>query len=419
MSQQNIDMQPQPRPGWVQRLNQMGRSVGSPKALISLDEKSLLDAAKEATGLEDFGPDEWREPFTILVHDLEQEAQLTLTGRIMARFDVVKSLIVRLQMAETERLQPEILEQPVTAPVLVTGLGRTGTSILQELLSLDPEFRSTLGWELRYPEPPPEAATRATDPRIEMAAAEIDFWVDVVPEFLAVHETTSVGADEITAGLTHEFSHPRWSAVHHVPNYSVWLAHSDANARNTRFQKRLLQHLQWKSPGRWLIKNPGQMAALPEFFTTFPDARVIITHRDPLKVLASAADMNAILRWQRSDTVDIRQFVQSIGKGFPLMLDRVMKQRQSGEVPEKQFVDIRFVDLMQDSVGTIESLYEQLGMKLSANVADHIRSYLASRPRNRHGKREYSFEHLGFNEAELREKLAGYMDHYSIPQEAL
>lgn len=252
-----------------------------------------------------------------------------------------------------------------------------------------------------------------------MAAAEIDFWVDVVPEFLAVHETTSDGADEITAGLTHEFSHPRWSAVHYVPNYSAWLARSDAGARNTRFQKRLLQHLQWKSPGRWLIKNPGQMAALPEFFTTFPDASVIITHRDPLKVLASAANMNAILRWQRSDTVDIRQFVQSIGKGFPMMLDRVTKQRQSGEMPDGQFADVRFADLMQDPVGTIESLYKQLGMTLPDEVADRIRNYLASRPRNRHGKREYSFENLGFNETELREKLSGYMKHYNIPQEAL
>lgn len=401
---------PPPRPGWVARLNQLGRNVGSPDVLVPLDEHSLLGAATTATGLEDFGPDEWREPFRLLLADIEDQSELTLTGRVMARFDLVKSLVARLRLAEAERQHPEILERPVVAPILITGLGRTGTTILHELLAQDPALRAPLGWELRYPAVP-------ADLGIEMATADIDFWVDVVPEFLTMHESSAEGPDEDTAGLFHEFTSAAWSALHRAPNFDAFIA--GAGAQTTRFHKRLLQHFQWRTPGRWVTKNPTQLSALPDVFAEYPDVRIIHTHRDPLKVLASTADMIATLRWQRAARNDYDEYAQMIGFGYPFLLDHVISQRQSGAVPDDRITDVRYADLMTEPVETVRLAYEQLDMELTDAAADRMRARLAARPKGRHGDRRYRFEHLGLDEGDLREKFAAYMQHYDVPREEL
>ena len=400
---------PPPRPVWVDRLNRMGRNLGSPAVVIPLDETSLLEAAAAATGLDDFGPDGWREPFRLLLEDMENEADLTLTGRLMARFDLLRSLTARLRMAEAERQHPGIREAPVAAPIIITGLGRTGTTILHELLGCDPALRTPLGRELRYPAPQSGATVDA--------AADIDFWVDVVPEFLAMHESTSEGPDEDSAGLVHEFVCPVWSACHRAPNFDA--AIRGANAQTARFHRRLLQHLQYARPGRWLVKGPTHLSMLPDFFAEYPDARVIQTHRDPLKVLASTADMIATLRWQRSDSVHYEEYAQQITFGYPLLLDYVAGQRASGALPGERFVDVRYADLMRDPLATIADIYRQLELELSEVAAERMRAHLAARPKGRHGERAYRFEDLGVKEGDMREKFAGYMDRFAVLREEL
>lgn len=403
------EWQPPPRPDWVARLNAVGRNLGAPEAVIPLDETSLLTAATAATGLDDFGPDEWREPFRILLDDLEREAQLTLAGRLLARIDLLRSLTARLRMAEAERQHPEIVEQPVAAPIIITGLGRTGTTILHELLGCDPALRAPSGRELRFPALAPGATVDA--------AADIDLWVDFVPEFLAMHESTSEGPDEDSAGMVHDFMSPVWSACHRAPHFDA--AIRGANTQMTRFHRRLLQHLQFRAPGRWLVKGPTHLSALPDFFAEYPDARVIQTHRDPLKVLASTADMIATLRWQRSDSVDYAEYAQGITFGYPLLLDYVAGQRATGVVPDERFVDVRYADLMRDPMATLASIYGQLGLELTQEAAQRMRAHLENRPRGRHGARDYRFEHLGVDEGEMREKFAAYMARFDVPREEL
>jgi hypothetical protein len=312
-------------------------------------------------------------------------------------------------MAEAERRHPEILQRPVAAPIIITGLGRTGTTILQELLACDQALRVPLGRELRYPAPNPVVTVDAS--------ADIDFWVDVVPEFLAMHESTSDGPDEDSAGLVHDFACPVWSACHRAPNFDA--AIRGINAQVTRFHRRLLQHLQFRSPGRWLVKGPTHLAMLPDFFAEYPDARVIQTHRDPLKVLASTADMIATLRWQRSDDVHFEEYAQQITFGYPLLLDYVAGQRASGAVPDERFVDVRYADLMQDPLATIAGIYRQLELELRDEAADRMRAHLAARPRGRHGARGYRFEDLGVGEGEMRAKFAAYMARFEVPREDL
>jgi hypothetical protein len=154
---------PRPRPEWLNELNALGARLGDPSGIVALDAASLEAAASAYTGLDDFGGDDWREPFGVFLGSLENEGRLHLGGRIITRTEVLRALVNRLRIAETVRCEPAILAAPVRAPVLVTGTGRSGTSLLLELLAADPRHRAPLTWELLDPCPPP--TTRAWSAR--------------------------------------------------------------------------------------------------------------------------------------------------------------------------------------------------------------------------------------------------------------
>ncbi len=281
---------PKPRPEWVTELNAFGRQLGSPAALVALDEQSLLDAARAATGLDDFGDDAWREPFGILLHALEHEADLHLLGRIQARNDIVRSLVNRLQVHAELAAHPEILDEAIDAPVLVVGTGRSGTSILHELLAQDPAHRVARTWELLHPCPPPERATYATDPRIRAADQEYRFWHLIAPEYETMHENGGDVPNEDPLIDMLEFASDHLMGSYPVPSYGRWLARSDP-APGFRAHRRFLQLLQWRCPGeRWVLKSPSYLARLPQFFAEYPDAYVVLDASRPAQGAALARE---------------------------------------------------------------------------------------------------------------------------------
>jgi hypothetical protein len=410
---------PPPRPEWVKTLNQAGANFGptGPSIVVPLEEDSLLAAARSATGLDDFGDDDWREPFRLLLQDING-GDLHTAGRLLARFDLLQSLVARLKMTETEKQYPEILEQEVFTPIFITGLGRTGTTILLELLGQDPSLRAAMGWEFRYPSPPPEADKRLNDPRISMTRADVDLWSAVLPEFDTIHEVVVDQPEADSVSMRHEFASPMWSATQKSPNYDAWMA-KDRLAQALRFHHRALKHLQWKTPGRWILKFPSYLSNLPSLFAEFPDAKVIVTHRDPIKVMASSANMLATLRWQRSDHVNFDEISAPIVQGFPMLLDMVTQQRQSGVVPGDQMFDIHYADLIADQQATIRKLYAQLGIELTNEAESRMQAYVAAKPKHRHGVHSYRFDYLGVSPEEMRARFAGYMKQYAVREEKL
>lgn len=407
---------PQSRPEWVTVLNQVGENFGieGPRAVIALGEESLIDAACAATGLSDFGDEDWREPFALLLRDME-EANLNLTGRLLARIDVLQSLVARLRLTETERKHPEILEQRIESPIFITGLGRTGTTILLELLGQHPGLRAIKGWEFRYPSPLSERPSEA-DPRIAMTTADVELWSQVVPGFDAIHEIAVTEPEADSVGMRHAFASTMWSATQKSPRYDAWLA-KDRLQHALRFHRRLLKHMQWQTPGRFILKFPSYLGNLPSLFAEFPDARVIITHRDPIKVMSSSADMLATLRWQRSDVVNYQEIASAIVNGFPLLLDMVSDQRDGGVIPNSQIIDVRYADLMSDTRGTLGSLCHELGVDLTPAARQRMQTYLDAKPKGRHGNRNYRFENLGVEYDKMASKFDKYMNRYDVPRE--
>jgi hypothetical protein len=411
---------PPPRPEWVEELNAFGRQLGSPAALVRLDEQSLLDAARGQTGLDDFGDGHssaWREGLGVFVRALEDEADLNLLGRLMARNDIVRALANRLEVRATLQQHPEIGLVRIDSPLLVVGTGRSGTSLLHELLAQDPRHRVARTWELLHPCPPPERATYETDPRIAAADQEYTFWHLVAPEYRTMHENGGDVPNEDPLIDMLELASDHLMGSYPVPAYTRWLARVDL-APVFRAHRRFLQLLQWRcASDRWVLKSPSYLAKLPAFFAEYPDAYVVLTHRDPLVVLPSLVSVMATLQWMHSDTVDVGAIVKSAVYGTAIAMDLVVQWRADGTIPDDRVIDVRFADLVADPVATVDTVLQRSGSQLGSRSESRIRAYLAAKPRDRHGRHDYDFADTGLDPDETRARFAAYQARYDVPSE--
>jgi hypothetical protein len=409
---------PWPRPDWVETINAFGRHAGDAAALVPLDADALLVTARELTGLTDFGTG-WEEGFALVVAGLERDARLNTLGRLLARADIVQFLVNRLQLTEAFRAEPEIGDAPVTAPVFVTGTGRSGTSILHELLTQDPGLRAPLTWEMRYPCPVPDPATAAGDPRVAMADRDVTAWNLITPEYRTMHENAGDLPNECSQITQQAFFSNNWMGQYDLPEYTAWFTSTDPTPAY-RFHRRFLQLLQSRAgPARWVLKDPWHLGAMGALFGVYPDARVVVTHRDPLAVLPSLVNLMTCLRWQRSDHVDRDRLVQLVTIGTAAVLDATTRRRDAGKLPAGRIVDVRYDDLVHRPEETMRAAYGGLGRELTPAVAERMSTYLAAKRRARSdaGAHEYAFADLGLDYDETRARFATYQERYGIPSE--
>ena len=405
------------RPLWVRALN---RLAGPFAGRIRLDADDLVAAAERATGLTDFGSDDFWEPMRAFLESANEEAHLTPIGRYLVRRDVFVLLRNRLEIADTLKRHPEIEEQPVREPLFIMGLSRSGTSILHELMSQDPALRSLESWEARYPCPPPEAATYATDPRIAKAHRELRLWPALVPPYEAMHEMggrIQAECGDITANA---FLGDHLVALHQTPSYAAFIAGRDITPAY-EIHRKILQILQWKTGARrWVLKAPAHMNWLDTLMKVYPDARVVQTHRDPLQIMGSTVSLIAAIIWMRADAVDPELIRLAFGPAYyEPQLNNMMAMRDRGVVAPERCFDVRFTDLMADHFGVIRALYEHFGWEYTETAESRMRAYLANKPRGKFGKHFYAFEDLGLDLATERARYAAYQERYGVESEVV
>jgi hypothetical protein len=406
-------------PQWVRRLNLFGPSVGDPRHVVSLDADELLALARQTTGLEDFGDPGWEDGYRALMRSLEGEARLHLLGRVLTRAELLRVLQTKLRLARAWREQPAILREPIAAPLFVLGPPRSGTTILLELLALDPALRAPIAWEAAHPLPLLADPARDRALRMELAESEQELWAEIHPEFLTMHELRHDLPCECVHFLQLDFSGPYWPMQYDAPSHMQWrLTTPGLDARLYAGHRRFLQTLQHgHAPRRWLLKSPGHLGSLPALFAEYPDARVVHTHRDPTKFVASVANLMSTLRFMRSDAVDVAQQGQIAFGTFKYLLENAIALRTSGAIPAAQIVDSHFLDLMSDPVANLRRLYEQLDFAWPNGHDERIRSYLREKPRAKFGAHTYKYEELGLDENVVREQFKPYVEHYGIRAE--
>jgi len=331
---------------------------------------------------------------------------------------VTNALASRLKIIDQHNQHPEIAETPVAPPIVIAGQPRTGTTILFDLLAQDPQLRAPLTWEVDAPVPPPETATYETDPRIAKAAEGAALSEAVMPGFQAIHPSGPSRAQECVAIMVGDCKSLQLGTVFRVPTYTRWLL-NDADMSSTyRYHRQFLQVLQWKHRGeRWILKTPAHQWHFAELFATYPDATVIHNHRDPLKVVASVSSLMTSLQRLGRDEAPIQEIAAEWFDYLTDGNDRSVAARLDGTVPAKQFIDVAFRGLMQDTFGTIESIYGQLGLDYTDEARVAMESFLADNAADKHGRHTYTFADTGLDLTASRERVSDYESHFSVERE--
>ncbi len=392
----------------------LGHGLGDDgQSLIALQPEELRRAAQTTTGLDDFGDTWWEEPFLRLCSSLDDQAQLHLPGRLRTRAELQLILQNRLRLVDLWKRQPAIDDEAVQAPIVVTGLGRSGTTFLHELLACDSDNRPPLLWELLHTTPRDEHSVR-------LCHDEITLMDEMVPAFTAMHENGGHLPTECIFAFAHQFSSDIYTGLYNVADYTIWRSGQD-QAPIYDWHRRMLQTLQWSASDpptvRWALKAPSHLSALPLVFGTYPDAKVVITHRDPLRVIGSLSDLMATLHHMHSEHVDHAVLVEFMAMGMEMQMDGVSAERDAGTIPDNQISDVLYHDLTKEPIRTIERLYDGWDLPLTDNYRARLSEYLAERHTDRTPAHDYSFADTGLDLATHRANVAAYQKRYGVPSE--
>lgn len=381
----------------------------------SLELEPLLNAARRRARLADFGAWDYETPLARLLDAYRNEARLTTLGRITVR-EMLVSLLENLLYMEAERqADPTIESRPLSAPVFIIGLPRTGTTLLHGLMSQDPANRVPLTWEVMFPARSAQGQDGIRQLR-EKTAARLQWANRLAPEFKRIHPIAPDLPQECIAITANVFMSIQFHTTHDVTSYEDWFE-GDSQTLAYDFHYRFLQHLDARAPGkRWVLKAPGHLFALDALLERYPDAKIIQTHRDPLRVMASMASHATVLRKAFSDRAEPTEIAADWANRWGNALDRFLAVRDLA--PAEQFLDVAYDDIEGAPLETIERIYSFLGWQFTGDARGAMERFLAANPKNKHGVHRYSLSQYGLDrDAELA-RFQRYCDRFGVEVQA-
>jgi len=349
------------------------------------DSAAVLADAQRKESLTDWGPGDFEHPLDALLADYAR-ADLNDVGVLILRAGIVHSLRMRLRAHEWIRRNPQILDECVVAPVVVVGMMRSGTTLLQRLLAADPRFHCAYGWEVVEAAPRLDYPFDGVDPRIAISEGREAKSRELAPDLFTIHPMYAREAEEEIVFLADAFlSHVPESGAH-LPRYRSWLDKQDFTPAYV-YLRRMLQFLQWQKRQRgahgerWVLKSPAHLGYLDLLRKHFPDLHIVHMHRDPRTTIASGASLNSTLHAMHADTVDRHrvgaQWLQRMG----WTNDRAMQIRDGWTDDAARVTDISFDDAVADPIGQAARVYDAIGLPLTVEAEQAMRHWLAERPR--------------------------------------
>jgi Sulfotransferase family len=380
-----------------------------------LNADDILSAAVELAGSDDFGSDDFRAGLAVLCASAGDEAQLNEIGHFALQQNMIGGLANRLRIQDWVRQRPEVAQERIEAPLIVIGLFRAGTTFLSQLLDQDPDNRALLRWEAADSVPPPTQQTYRSGPRVDAANTAIDMLESLNPRMKIVHHEDAEGPTECITLLGQDFKSLTWEAMANVPAYSDWLLKADYRSAY-EYHRTVLQVLQ--SGGRrgaWTLKSPNHAIALDALTSVYPDARLVLLHRDPAVLCASACSLISTLTGTFSDADHIAYIAEHWTQLLATSIDRIEAFRQAH--PEHQIVDVQYAELVGDPLRTVETLYAASDRALDDGARRAIADFVAANPKGRFGTHGYDLEQFGLRADDIRARFADYLERYDVPTE--
>ena len=423
------------RPLPVALLNAAGRAAGRLGASGRLDVDSMVAKARRKTRLSSFGDEWFMEPLSVLVRSINEEADLTLLGRLIQKRRLVGALATRLRVEELLRRRPEIRDIELGPIVLIAGLQRTGTTTLHRLLASLPEMRAIAAWEGLNPLPLPREEPGDPHARIRQALVAERAVAYLAPAFFAVHPAEHDAPEEDVLLLDVAFMSQSAEATMHVPAYARWLEGRDrthaheaqgapasppASSRDhTRAYEEfrtLLQVLQWQRPRlHWVLKTPHHLEYLDIALKVFPTATIVRTHRDPQKSIPSFCSMVAHARGLFSDRVDPREIGAHWFAKTRRLVERAASVRQAAD--PRRFVDVSYYDLVNDPMAVLGQVCERAGVPFGPDALRAAERTASRNVQHRYGRHVYEPKSFGLSHEVIEDGMAAYRKRHGILRE--
>ena len=395
-------------------IQQMGIDYGEARA-TNLSVDAVLEAAVDATGLSDFGPDDFEERLELQLTEMDEDPERTGLGRLVMFGDCTRYARNRLRINELLKAHPEILEIPIEKPVIVVGLPRSGTTHLVNLLAADQRFRSMPLWESLEPvsDPTEVIGANGIDPRWTRSQKSWEAMQAGAPLIAAMHPMAPDHVHEENELMAPDFSNYNIEWVARAPAWRDYYLDHDQTSHYA-YMKTVLQILQWYQPrDRWVLKCPQHLEQLGPLMTTFPDATIVMTHRDPVAVVQSTITMLAYGARAAYRSVDpvwyLGYWTDRIGR----LLDASLRDREL--LPTGRTVDVLFDDYMADEMGTLKRVYDVAGIELTDEARGQIAAYQAAHPRGGAGQVMYDLRSdFATTPEAVRSRYLEYMTTYPV-----
>jgi hypothetical protein len=380
-----------------------------------IETAKLLADAKAQTGLDDFGDPSMFEGLEVLVDALNAEAALTETGEQRLTASITATLANRLKVEDYLKANPALLEAPIERPTFVFGLPRTGTTLAINLLTADPARRAFMRWEAFATVPPAAKGALRNDPRCLEEQARLDMSLQYVPHISAMHHEDADSSCECQFAMSPSFISQVYDSQFHIPSYSDWFLSTDYTPA-FRYHKRLMQLLQQHNGGRWTFKNPWHPLYLDALTGVYPDAQLVMTHRDPADVVASACSLVYAVRQLYSDTVNPLDIAAISLKTFDAMIQRTIAFHDKHGPDAIQH--IQYNALTSDPIGTMKTLYARFSEDFTPAAEAGMQAMLDANPQGKHGKHSYRLEDYGLTRQTVHAHFKDYIERFGIPVRA-
>ncbi len=347
-----------------------------------------------------------------LIRYIKEESGVNPFGAMASKTLFERTLYGRFKVEQVLAENPEIEKTEIKEPVFIIGMPRTGTTILHATMHKDPAHRSPLAWECLLPYPAPKPETYKDNEQLRRVAKDFDQLFKLVPDFQLKHYMTADSPQECLSVTALDFNSFQPTVQFYIPSYMNWFVNESDQLSTMRFHKRFLQYLQ--SGGvrseRWLLKTPVHLMRLPELFEVYPDARIIMTHRHPAKVVASTASLISSVRSLYGDNEDPARTGYEQAGLWSQFFERFMESRKKlGK--EDQIIDLKFDDFVKDQIGVVKKIYDRFNWNLSDDTLARFRHFLNLNPKDKNGVHVYNLEDFGLTEEYINREYASYIDY--------
>ncbi len=378
-----------------------------------LDADIIIERAKKRAGYDGPLPGQTETGLRKVIASILDEGQPNAFGLMATKTLFERTLYGRLKVEQVLAANPQIEQTEIREPVFIIGMPRTGTTILHALMHEDPQHRSPLAWECLLPYPVPKPETFTDNEQLRTVAKDFDQLFKLVPDFQRKHYMAADSPQECLSINALDFNSFQTPVQFYLPSYLKWFNHEADKLATMRFHKRFLQYLQsgGVTAERWLLKTPVHMMRLEELFTVYPDAKIIMTHRHPSKVVPSIASLLYSVRSLYSDSEDPVRTGHEQTELWGTYFERFLETRKKLD-KEDRIIDIVFDDFVEDQMKTVRKIYDRFGWKLSAEAVNRFEHFLRQNPKDKNGAHYYTLEDFGLNDEFIARRFERFIDFF-------